>query len=173
MTDSYVTPSLARRLASLLYELLLVGALLLTVSAVLTAVQAGLGKSAWLDILFQLVLVATLFGYFGYSWVKNGQTVAMKAWRLKLVDQHGALIGWRQAAVRYGVALALFIGLPVVSYLSWARSYGHQPVTLWLSALWCLMPFAAAYLDKDGLFLHDRLAGTRQILLPKRSRAAR
>jgi uncharacterized RDD family membrane protein YckC len=85
MSSSFTDASIGRRLCSQFYELLLIAALLLTVSAVMTGLQAWLGRSLLLDLLTQLALVGSLFGYFGSSWVKSGQTVAMKAWRLKLV----------------------------------------------------------------------------------------
>lgn len=160
-------PTLKRSLASLFYELLLVAALLLTVTTVLTPLQMLIGQDALFKTLLKAVLAIALFGYFGYCWVRSGQTVAMKTWRIKLVNAHGGGIVWKQAAVRYLVGMALFVGMPAVSYLGWANAYGHQPQALWLALSWCLIPFLAKFYDRDKLFLHDRLAGTRQIVLPK------
>ncbi|MBV8680958.1 MAG: RDD family protein [Aquitalea sp.] len=168
MSSSYPAASIGRRLCSQLYELLLVGALLLTVSAVMTGLQAWLGHSLLLDLLTQLALAGSLFGYFGSSWVKSGQTVAMKAWRVQLVSQDsGRLMDWRQAGFRYIVGLLLFVGMPAISYLAWSRNLGHGREALLISLAWCALPYLAAFYDKDRLFLHDRLARTRQITLPK------
>src|SRR5689334_5269408 len=84
MTSSLTTPGLTRRLCCLLYELLLMLAVLLLASALFTPLKAWLGASFWLEQLFRLFLAAALFGYFGLSWVRRGQTVAMKTWRIKL-----------------------------------------------------------------------------------------
>lgn len=165
------TPGLARCLASLFYELLLVAALLLAVSAAATPLQLLLGQDSWaFHTLLQMLLLSALFAYFGYCWVKSGQTVAMKTWHIKLVAASGATLTWQQALVRFAVAAALFIGLPVVSYLGWMRSYGQQNIAVWLALSWCLLPFLARFYDKDGRFLHDRLAGTRLLKLPKPER---
>ena len=168
MSPTFTTASLGRRLCSQLYELLLIAALLLTVSAVMTGLQAWLGQSLVLDLLTQLALAGALFGYFGSSWVKSGQTVAMKAWRVKVVRQDdGQLMDWRQAGFRYIVSLLLFVGMPAISYLAWSRNLGHGREALLISLAWCMLPYLAACYDKERLFLHDRLARTRQITLPK------
>lgn len=168
MPSSFTDAGLGRRLCSQLYELLLIAALLLTVAALMTGLQAWLGQSLLLDLLTQLALAGSLFGYFGSSWVKTGQTVAMKAWRLKLVRQGDMqLVDWRQAGFRYVVALLLFVGMPAISYLAWSRNLGHGREALLISLAWCALPYLAAFYDKERLFLHDRLARTRQITLPK------
>jgi uncharacterized RDD family membrane protein YckC len=171
MTSSLTTPGLTRRLCCLLYELLLMLAVLLLASALYTPLKAWLGASFWLEQLFRLFLAAVLFGYFGLSWVRRGQTVAMKTWRIKLVGRDGGTVGWPQALGRYLVTLALFVGLPLLSYLGWERALGHTPEARWLPLLWWLIPYLAAFHDKERQFLHDQLAGTRQILLPPRQKA--
>lgn len=164
MTDSLQAPGFKRRLACLLYEFLLMAAMLLGAVALITPLKATLGPSFWLDQLIRLFLLAVLFTYFGLSWVRNGQTVAMKAWRLKLVTSNAGQIGWGQAALRFGVALVLFIGVPIIAYLGMEGSEGKDAR---LSLLWALIPFLYAYFDPLGQALHDRLSGTRLILLPK------
>ena len=77
----------------------------------------------------QLFIVIVLAAYFLWCWLRGGQTLAMRAWRIRLVD-----VTPGKAALRFVLALAL---LPV-------------------SILWALA-------DRDGQFLHDRLAGTRLI----------
>jgi len=168
MSTPFPAASIRRRLCSQFYELLLIAALLLTVSAVMTGFQAWLGHSLLLDLLTQLALLAALFGYLGSSWVKKGQTVAMKAWRIQLVRlDDGGLVDWRQAGFRFVVGLLLFVGMPAISYLAWSRNLGHGREALLISLAWCALPYLAAGYDKDRLFLHDRLARTRQIELPK------
>jgi uncharacterized RDD family membrane protein YckC len=46
------------------------------------------------------------FGYFGLSWRRGGQTIGMRAWRLRLVAVGGPARtpGWGALVVRYGVA---------------------------------------------------------------------
>jgi hypothetical protein len=43
----------------------------------------------------------------------------------------------------------------------------HIPgVYIWLALLWALLPFLWAYVDRQGQFLHDRLAGSFIVLVP-------
>ena len=72
-------PGLRRRLACLAYEMLLVSAIVITLAAVYTPINMWIGTSYGLTLLFRLLLISTLFIYFGMSWVKKGQTVAMVA----------------------------------------------------------------------------------------------
>jgi uncharacterized RDD family membrane protein YckC len=85
--------------------------------------------AGWLRAELQLFILVVLAAYFLWCWLRGGQTLAMRAWRIRLVG-----VTPRRAALRFLLALAL---LPV-------------------SILWALI-------DRDGQFLHDRLAGTRLI----------
>ncbi len=82
-----------------------------------------------------------LAGYYIRSWLRGGQTLAMKAWRIRVMD-----ITPRKALLRFLYALVL--------------------VPTGISILW-------AFFDRDRQFLHDRLAGTRLVLLPKPLSGAR
>lgn len=163
MADTLLLPSLKRRLACLLYEQLLLAALLLASSALFLPLKTILGPTTWL-ILFRLFLLCVLFAYFGLSWVKGGQTVAMKAWRLRLVTADAQPISWGHAIFRYGVALALIVGVPIVAGLGMGVSGVHMAR---LSLLWSLLTFLWAWFDPQGQTLHDRLCGTRLILLSR------
>jgi uncharacterized RDD family membrane protein YckC len=77
----------------------------------------------------QAFILVVLAAYFLWCWLRGGQTLAMRAWKIRVVDVTPA-----KAAARFLIAAAL---LP-------------------LSVLWALV-------DRDGQFLHDRLAGTRLI----------
>lgn len=129
-----------RRLASLLYEaLLLLGVLALTflVPYLLLGVFfqiAPAGWAAWLHI--YLVLGA----YFIWYWRRRGQTLAMQTWRLRLVTADGRVPSVATGWLRYTLA--------------------------WPSLLCFGFGLAWALIDRDRQFLHDRLAGTRIVLLP-------
>lgn len=130
---------LARRVLALAYEALLLAALLLAASFPYVALMHG-ADSAWARAPFQLYLVTLCAVYFVWQWRRGGQTLAMKTWRLRLLTREGTALGWSQALKRFLFAL---------------------PGTLALGAgfLWALV-------DREGLFLHDRLAGTRIIFDP-------
>jgi uncharacterized RDD family membrane protein YckC len=126
------------RLASLLYESVLLVPVLF-VAALPFLLLTHDAASRWMKPLFQLWLLAVLGLYFGYCWVKGGQTLAMKAWRIRVQRADGAALSWRQALLRFVLAC-------------WTLA----PAGLGL--LWALV-------DRDRQFLHDRLAGTRIVRL--------
>lgn len=124
---------LSRRLLALLYEALLVLALLLAGSVPFVMVMQDADRAVARP-LFQLYLIGLTAGYFIWQWRRGGRTLAMRTWRLRLVTREGGPLALRHAGVRYLMAL-------VGAFL------------LGAGFLWAL-------LDRDGLFLHDRLAGT-------------
>ena len=55
-------------------------------------------------------LVVVTFMFFGWFWTHGGQTIGMRAWKIKLVSadsitEPGKLPGWSQAWIRYCLAL--------------------------------------------------------------------
>ncbi len=148
-TESRVVVELAglrRRLASLLYEsLLLLGVLALTflVPYLLLGMGWGIAPAGWVAwVHIYLVLGA----YFVWYWRHQGQTLAMQTWRLRLVTTEGGTPSLAASWLRYTLA--------------------------WPSVLCFGLGLAWALIDRDRQFLHDRLAGTRVVLLPD-SRAAK
>jgi uncharacterized RDD family membrane protein YckC len=59
--------------------------------------------SGWLRHALQLFIAAVFAGYFLWCWLRGGQTLAMKAWGIKLVD-----VTPGKALLRFVLALALF-----------------------------------------------------------------
>jgi uncharacterized RDD family membrane protein YckC len=101
-----VTPGLARRFASMVYEALLVFAVAFF-AAWLFFFASG-GRDATRGLVrteLQLFIVIVLAAYFLWCWLRGGQTLAMRAWRIRLVD-----VTPRRAVLRFVLALAL---LPV------------------------------------------------------------
>ena len=135
-------PALARlriRLASLVYEALLLVALLMVATALFVAI-AGDSRTPLLRHLLRIYLVAVMGVYFVWSWSHGRRTLAMRTWRLRLVDRAGAPPGLAAACVRFLVAAA--------------------------AAPLAALPWWWAGLDRDRLFLHDRVAGTRLLRDP-------
>lgn len=114
-------------------------ALWMLASAVFTSLygMADTGASRALLQVFSLALVA---GYFLWCWTRGGQTLAMRAWRIRVVYANGAPLTLVGAILRLLLAGA---GIAVVGLGLW----------------WALV-------DRDGQFLHDRLAKTRLVAVP-------
>jgi uncharacterized RDD family membrane protein YckC len=128
-----VTPGLARRLASMLYEAILLFAVAFFAGFAFHFASRGAPLDGMLRLAHQLLLVAVFAAYFLWCWLRGGQTLAMKAWRVRLVE-----VTPRKALLRFGLALLL--------------------VPTGIAILWALF-------DRDRQFLHDRLAGTRLVLV--------
>jgi len=154
---------LARRLGALVYEVLLLTALILTVGfALLPWVSPGLAsptRELTIPALpMRLALLCTLVAgagwYYVWSWTGGRRTLPMKTWRMRVVTVAGQNLTRRVALVRY---LAAWIG-PALALFAYA---GIQPLGLGAYALWLvLFNYLWAIVDRDRQFLHDRIAGT-------------
>jgi len=51
--------------------------------------------------------------YFVISWARGGQTIGMRAWRLRIVDDGGESLGWTRAALRFVVACVSLLALGI------------------------------------------------------------
>jgi uncharacterized RDD family membrane protein YckC len=128
-------PGIRRRLASLLYEsLLLLGVWAATF--MLPHLALGLAFGVTLPGPALLLHVFAVFGiYFVWYWNHGGQTLAMQTWKLQLRMADGSKPPLSRQLLRYA--------------LSWPSLLLFGAGLLW------------AFFDRDRQFLHDRLAGTR------------
>ena len=96
-------PSLRRRLASMLYEALLLFAVGFLATWLFQLAAGTLDiTSGWRRHALQLFLLVVFAAYFLWCWLRGGQTLAMKTWRIRLVD-----ITPRKAILRFLYALVL------------------------------------------------------------------
>ncbi|WP_298288729.1 RDD family protein [Thiomonas sp.] len=161
-TPALLAPPLHRRLASLLYEaLILLGIALATAAAVLLALHAlGVGQNGVLRrATLQAVEFCVLTAYGTWFWSAGRQTLPMKTWRIRVVSAGGGALGWRRALLR-----ALLSWLWVLPALLLSAVLGLRPQQIgWAMcvgvAAWALLSF----LRPDRQYLHDALAGTRLI----------
>jgi uncharacterized RDD family membrane protein YckC len=123
-------PSFFKLGACLIYEALVVIALLLAGTAIFVLLlgEATVGIKRYLLQMF-LWLIAGI--YFIWCWQRKGQTLAMQTWQLKLVNQKAQLLSLKAAIIRYVLA-------------------NFSLMVFGLGFLWVLV-------DRDRLFLHDRL----------------
>ena len=146
-------PSLLRRLAAIIYDTFLVLPLIMVAVAVGLGLRTVTGlethertQVAILDAnLVQLMALTAIIAFFSYFWLKNGQTLSMQAWRIKLVNSSGGPIRFYQTIIR---ALAAVLSIACLGLGYW----------------WCLF-------DAKGKTWHDHLSRTELVLLPKNKKA--
>lgn len=149
--------SLARRLASLLYEGLIVAAILF--AATFASALVGIARFEGLARnLFQTYLLLVLGGYFVWCWCRGGQTLPMRAWRLRLVQSNGAPVKPMRAVTRYLLATSAFAPAGVGAAMLWLDT--RAPLG-WLALAPSALTLLWSLVDPQRQFLHDRLAGTR------------
>jgi uncharacterized RDD family membrane protein YckC len=152
-------PSLRRRMAAFIYEgVLLFGVLMISgyLYSSLTQMRHALHGVAGLQLFLFLILGI----YFVWFWSHGGQTVAMRAWHIRLVDRHGQPVGQARALGRYLLCWLWF--LPALGSLRLlGLSGGLAYVAVMLTGV---VAYAAlAYLDPGRQFWHDVVGRTRLI----------
>ncbi len=147
--NQFDSPSLLRRLTAMLYDTLLVLALIAIVNglALGVLVKATGGEQQILSAeMTQIVTTLSVVFFFSIFWVKNGQTLGMQTWRIKLVDFEGR-------PPTFGKSLLRCLGASL------------SAACLGLGYLWCLV-------DRKHRYWHDYISGTQLVLLPKREKLA-
>ncbi len=167
------TPApLPRRLAAIIYDGLLLAGVLVGAAGLAmggVALVSGGGESIKAGgaltghPLFQTYLMLVCFLFYGGFWVHGGQTLGLRAWRLRVQRCGGGNPGWRQALRRFlsgGLWLAVLTGV-------------HG--TLQPGIGWSLLAGGSALLLLLALRLPDRCSATELVLLlkPNASGAAR
>ena len=121
----------------MLYEGLVIFAVLLIGFFLPQILLYGFGLAMAPRLLLLHVILLLMF-YFVWFWLNGGQTLPMKTWKLILTNEDGGRLRPVQAILRYLAA--------------------------WPSILLFGAGIVWALFDKDGQFLHDRIAGTRILL---------
>lgn len=144
----------ARRLAAIIYDALVLFAVIMAAAGLAVGLVFAMNKVGLLDLsgyedtaaflgqglqrwLYLLYLVSTAIGFYVYFWLRAGQTLGMKAWRLLLLQQNGQQLALRQAILRAIFALG---GLG----------------NFWLFVRW-----------GKGLALQDQLTQTQMVVISK------
>jgi len=138
-----------KRITALIYDTLVLCAICLCYGWVVTY----LIQEAWLGIplaengraemnpVGQAGLLVIPFLFYCFFWMRGGQTLGMKAWRLKLLNNENQSATLPQCLLRSLIApFCVLLG-----------GFGY---------LWC-------WIDRDGRALHDRLSSTQVVQLTK------
>lgn len=132
---------LLRRTAAMLYDLLLVTALLFLATIPFVAARGGQPVEIGENLVYRLVMALVVYAFFVGFWSRSGRTLGMQSWRLQLEDGNGNVPSFRRASLRFAASL-----------LSW--------LPLGLGFIWQLW-------DPQRLTWHDRISNTRVVYYPK------
>jgi len=119
---------------------LLFGVAFVSTALFLLASGGASGLEGWRHLALQVYLGAVFAGYFLWCWLRGGQTLAMKAWHIRLVAPGRESVPPGKALLRFVLAVLL--------------------VPSGIGIVWALF-------DRERQFLHDRLAGTRLVSVPR------
>lgn len=98
---------LLRRLAAMVYDALLVLALLMATLTIIVALTNHYVAGPYV----LLIALLEAFGFFSYFWMFRGQTLGMLAWHLALRTADGGRLTFTQSVLRFSGALASFASL--------------------------------------------------------------
>ena len=130
--DADQPPGIARRLAAIFYDCLLLFAVLFAATGLLLPfVGSAIAPD---NPLYTTYLLTVAFAYFGWFWTHGGQTLGMRTWKLRVCHAEGGTLNWSLALARY-----------LAAALSW--------LLLGAGFIWALV-------DREHLTLHDRLSKT-------------
>ena len=157
--DSFETPGLARRLAAFTYEgVLLFGVLMIAgylYSSLTQQRHALRGQSGLQAFLFVILAI-----YFVWFWSHGGQTVAMRAWHVRLLTHDGQPVSQGRAALRYLASWIWFIPAWATAGLTGLHSTAQ---IFALMAIGVVAYALLARLHPQRQFWHDALCGTRLV----------
>ena len=132
---------LLRRLAAILYDALLVGALLFLATVPFIAVRGGEPVEIGDNAVYRVVLVLVIYAFFVGFWTRSGRTLGMQSWGLQLETMDGGKPTLATCSVRF-----------IAAIISWAP---------------CGLGFLWQLWDRDRLTWHDRISGTHIVHYPK------
>ena len=172
-------PSIAKpseRVIAIVYDGMLILALLFLVGTVLTVIgtlltmqtgtesaQAQSLPTWYQNFIMTPSFILTLVGFYGLFWRRGGQTLGMQTWRLKTVNNAGHLLTWGQSFKRILAAclMPLLCGL-IASLIGGSRAL------LLLSAFFGLMfNYIFCLFNRRGLAVQDMLSNTITLKMPK------
>ncbi len=140
--DDVKIASPLRRLGAFVYDSMLIIALLMVSTGIVT-MTFNHGEAVE-GPLFQSFLFILLYLFLSYFWMRNGQTLGMLAWRLRVQTTEGERLNFKKCLLRYLVG--------------------------WVSLLTCGAGFVWMFISKQKMTWHDIASGTHVVELPKNAK---
>ena len=172
-------PTIAKpttRLAAIVYDGMLILALLFLVGTVLTVIgtlltmQTGTesAQARSLPVWYQNIVmtpsfILTLVGFYGLFWRRGGQTLGMQTWRLKTVNDSGRLLTWGQSFKRIMAASLM----PLIFGIIGSLIGGARAIILTSAFLGLMFNYAFCLFNRRGLAVQDMISNTVTLKMPK------
>lgn len=156
----------------MVYDLFLIIPLLMLTSAILVGIHGPTENAAIRSVpawqQWGMTYLA-LMGFYGTFWRKNGQTLGMQAWRIKLVSTEDTdRVTWPQVAIRVIAASTPFIAA-LLPYLFFDINNAGIEI-YFATGLIASSGFMWRYSNPRRFYLHDQLSGTSLTLVPPRKK---
>ncbi|WP_201598766.1 RDD family protein [Psychrobacter vallis] len=172
-------PTIAKpttRVVAILYDGMLILALLFLVGTVLTVIgtlltmQTGTQSSqaqslpTWYqNVIMTPSFVLTLVAFYGLFWRRGGQTLGMQTWRLKTVNNSGHLLTWGQSFKRILAACLM----PLLFGIIGSLIGGSRALLLTSAFLGLIFNYVFCLFNRRGLAVQDMLSNTITLKMPK------
>lgn len=130
-----------RRVGAMIYDALLVLAVLMLVTVPFVALRGGEPVETGTNLGYRLTLLVVIYAFFVGYWTRSGRTLGMQSWGLRIETPDGALPTVAAATLRFFAA--------ILSWLPFGLGFVWQ--------LW----------DPDKLTWHDRISNTRLRYYPR------
>lgn len=160
-----MAPSLKRRIASFVYEGLLLFGIGLIPGAIgaLFVALTDHRHPLQSDTALRIITLTIYAVYFTWFWSVRGQTLPMQTWHIKVVTAQGQPLSQRRALLRFVAACTWFApGALIASLNHWTRWQGLAAIGVGAVAYALL-----ALLQPQRQFWHDAVCGTRLIAVPR------
>jgi uncharacterized RDD family membrane protein YckC len=157
----FVAPSLVRRMASLVYEGLLLFGIGLIPGAIGALFVALTGHQHPLqsDTALRAITLLIYAVYFSWFWSARGQTLAMQTWHIRVVTSEGAPLTQARALARFVASCAWFAPAAALAAINhWTRWQGLTAIAIGVVGYALL-----ALLHPQRQFWHDAACGTQLI----------
>lgn len=172
-------PTIAKpmaRVVAILYDGMLILALLFLVGTVLTVIgtlltmetgsessQAQSLPTWYQNFIMTPSFILTLVGFYGLFWRRGGQTLGMQTWRLKTVNNNGHLLTWGQSFKRIFAAALM----PLLFGIIGSLIGGSRAILLTSAFLGLTFNYAFCLFNRRGLAVQDMISNTITLKMPK------
>ncbi len=122
-TETLKKAPLYRQLFAMFYDSLLIISMLFIATAILLGFNGGEAITADESPVYPVFLLLLIFIFYSWFWTKGGQTLGMKVWKIKIIQENGYLPGWQHSFIRLFFAVLSIVSLGLGYW--WSLFFGY------------------------------------------------